>query len=107
VNDIAIGIVGIFSAGHNDKEFVACINDLDVVNCKLTVEGDRNDCLHRAILKKFSYFNIRDLHDVASVDFIFLLDLYNTVSAFMSQLYISYVTAIKKNTDFFVKSFPK
>ena len=35
--DIPIGFVRIFSAGHDDKELVPRINDLDVVDGELTV----------------------------------------------------------------------
>jgi hypothetical protein len=60
--NIAVGVIGVFSAGHYDKEFFASVDYLDVVNRKLAVERYRNDCLHRSFLEKLSDFDISDLH---------------------------------------------
>ena len=62
VDDIAVSAVGIFSAGHNDKELVTGVDDLDIVNCKLSVECNRDNGLHRSVVKKLSYFDVSYLH---------------------------------------------
>ena len=61
-NAIYIAFIGILTAGHDDKKFIACIDDLNIVYGELTVKGDRNDCFHGSFIKKLSDFNICDLH---------------------------------------------
>ena len=62
MNDIAVCAVGILSRGHNDEESFTGINNLYVVNCKAIVERNRHNCLHRSLVKKFSDFDVCDLH---------------------------------------------
>ena len=62
VNYIAVSAVRILSRGHNDKESLACVDYLHVVNGKAIVKGYRNDSLHRSFVKKLSDFDVGDLH---------------------------------------------
>ena len=65
VDDIPEGLIGVFPAGHDDKELIACIDDLDIVDSELSVKRHRHDGLHGTILKQLSYFDVRDLHNMA------------------------------------------
>ena len=51
VNDVAVGAVGIFAAGHDDEVFVTDADDFDVVESELIVERDGYDRLHRTFVK--------------------------------------------------------
>ena len=62
MHDIAIGVVRIFTAGHDDKESVMRIDDFDIVDSELVVQCYGNDGFHRSVVKQFSYFYISDLH---------------------------------------------
>ena len=81
--DVAVGAVGIFAGGHNDKISVACVNYLDVVNRETVVKGDRNDRLHRAVLEEFSDFDVCNLHNFSfrllSSHVFYLLHIYCTI----------------------------
>ena len=65
MDDIPEGLIGVFPAGHDDKELIACIDDLDIVDSELSVKRHRHDGLHGTILKQLSYFDVRDLHNMA------------------------------------------
>ena len=60
--DIAVGIIGILAARHNDEILVAGVDDLNVMNGELIVERDRDDSLHGAVLKDLSDFDVCDFH---------------------------------------------
>jgi hypothetical protein len=65
MNYVTVSAVGIFPAGHYDKQLVPGVDDLDVVERKLSVKGDRNDRLHGVCVRKnFSDFHVCDLHDI-------------------------------------------
>ena len=49
-----------------DEEFITGVNHFDVMNGKLAVEGDRNDCLHRSLVKELSDFDVGNLHLLGS-----------------------------------------
>jgi hypothetical protein len=66
MNNVVEGFVGVFATGHDDKEFVSCVDNLDVMDGKLSVKGDGNDCFHGAVLEELSNFDVRDLHNMVS-----------------------------------------
>jgi hypothetical protein len=45
---IAEFAISAFSAGHGDKVTIVPLNNLDIVDHKLIVEGNGNHCLHSA-----------------------------------------------------------
>ena len=63
MNNVAVRSVGVLARGHNNKELVSRIDDLDVVNRKAIVKGYRGNSLHRTFIKKFSDLDIGDLHN--------------------------------------------
>ena len=66
MDNITVRTVGVFSARHNDNELVSCINDLDIVNCQCMVKGDGDNGFHRSLVKKFSDFDVGNVHVAAS-----------------------------------------
>ena len=57
MGNISVGFVGIFATGHYDKVFVARIDDFDVMDSQLMVEGDRNYGFHGAVIEELSDLN--------------------------------------------------
>ena len=62
MNDVAVGVIGVLAAGHDDEVLVTGVDDLNVVNGQLTVKGDRYDGLHGAVVEKLSDLDICDIH---------------------------------------------
>ena len=62
MNYIAVCAVGIFSGGHNNEEFISCIDDLNVVKRESAVECNGYYCFHRAFVEDFSDFYVCNFH---------------------------------------------
>ena len=68
VYDVPIGIVRVLAAWHHDEKSFTCVNDFDVMYGKLTVEGDRCDGFHGAVVKDLADFDVCDFHFSVSLE---------------------------------------
>ena len=80
------------TAWHCDKESFLSLDDFNVVNDKLIIDGNGNYCLHLSIFRYFTHPNICNIHKYPFPVSTFLATVQISISSFITDNDLNFVS---------------